>query len=71
VGFELTILVMIGTDYTNSCKSNYLVITITTSPIELVFSLNIAEILYDGKTDCHDITETPLFIFFQTKLNSD
>ena len=32
-GFKLTILVMIGTDYTDSCKSNYHVITTTTSPI--------------------------------------
>jgi hypothetical protein len=46
LGFELTILVMIGTDYTDSCKSNYHVIT--TSPIERVLSLNIAEILYNG-----------------------
>jgi len=32
-GLELTILVMIGTAYTDSCKSNYHVITTTTSPI--------------------------------------
>jgi hypothetical protein len=48
LGFELTILVMIGTDYTDSCKSNYHVIMTTTSPIERVLSLNIAEILYNG-----------------------
>ena len=32
-GFEPTILVAIGTDYTDSCKSNYHVITTTTTPI--------------------------------------
>ena len=31
--FEFTILVMIGTNYTDSCKSNYHVITATMSPI--------------------------------------
>jgi hypothetical protein len=32
VGFELTILVVIGTDCTGSCKSNYHTITTTTAP---------------------------------------
>ncbi len=32
VGFELTTLVVIGTDCTGSCKSNYHMITITTAP---------------------------------------
>jgi hypothetical protein len=32
-GLELTILVMIGTAYTDSCKCNYHVITTTTFPI--------------------------------------
>jgi hypothetical protein len=31
-GFELTTLVVIGTDYIGSCKSNYHTITTTTSP---------------------------------------
>jgi hypothetical protein len=31
-GFELTTLVVIGTDYTGSCKSNYHTITVTTVP---------------------------------------
>jgi len=31
-GFDLTILVVIGTDYIGSCKSNYYVITTTTAP---------------------------------------
>jgi hypothetical protein len=31
-GFELTILVVIGTDYIGSCKSNYHTITSTTTP---------------------------------------
>jgi hypothetical protein len=30
-GFELTTLVVIGTDYTGSCKSNYHAITTTTT----------------------------------------
>jgi hypothetical protein len=33
VGFKLTTLVMIGTDCTGSCKSNYHTITTTTAPI--------------------------------------
>jgi len=33
VGFELTTLVVIGTDCTGSCKSNYHTITTTTTPI--------------------------------------
>jgi len=32
-GFELTILVVIGTDYIGSCKSNYHMITTTTVPL--------------------------------------
>jgi len=32
-GFEFTTLVVIGTDYTGSCKSNYHMITTTTAPI--------------------------------------
>ena len=31
-GFELTILVVIGTDYISSCKSNYHTFTTTTAP---------------------------------------
>ena len=31
-GFELTTLVVIGTDCTDSCKSNYHMVTITTAP---------------------------------------
>jgi len=32
LGFELTPLVVIGTDYIDSCKSNYHTITTTTAP---------------------------------------
>jgi hypothetical protein len=32
VGFKLTTLVVIGTDFTGSCKSNYHTITTTTAP---------------------------------------
>ena len=35
VGFELTALVLIGTDCTGSCKSNYHTIMTTTAPNEL------------------------------------
>ena len=34
--FELTTFVVIGTDFTGSCKSNYHTITITTAPYELI-----------------------------------
>ena len=37
-GFELTTLVVIGTDCTGSLKSNYHTIPTTTAPIKLVFS---------------------------------
>ena len=33
-GFELTTLVMIGTDYIGSCKSNYHTITTTSAPMD-------------------------------------
>jgi hypothetical protein len=36
-GFELTILVVIDTDSTGSCKSNYHTITTTTAPHILFF----------------------------------
>jgi hypothetical protein len=35
-GFELATLVVIGTDYTGSCKSNYHTITTTTAPTDIV-----------------------------------
>ena len=35
-GFKLTILVVLGTDCTGSCKSNYYVITTTTTPIDMI-----------------------------------
>jgi hypothetical protein len=36
MGFELTTLVVICTDCTASCKSNYHTITITTAPYEIM-----------------------------------
>jgi len=36
VGFDLTTLVVIGTDYTGSCKSNYYAISTTTAPSQHV-----------------------------------
>ena len=36
--FELTTLVLIGTDCTGSCKSNYLTITTTTAPVHKCIS---------------------------------
>jgi hypothetical protein len=35
-GFELMTLVVIGTDYTGSCKSNYHTITTTMTPVDEV-----------------------------------
>ena len=39
-GFELTTLMVIGTDYTSSCKSNYHTITTTTAPV-LVYIISL------------------------------
>ena len=39
-GFELTKLVVIGTDCIGNCKSNYLTITTTTDPLYLGLSKN-------------------------------
>jgi hypothetical protein len=36
MGFELTTLVLIGTDYIGSCKSNYHTIMTTTTPCTIV-----------------------------------
>ena len=41
VGFELTILVVIGTDCICSCKSNYQTITTTTTPTKTIEARNI------------------------------
>ena len=38
-GFELTTLVVIGTDYTGNCKSNYHTIMVTTAPNILMLRL--------------------------------
>jgi hypothetical protein len=47
-GFELTTLLVIGTDYTGSCKSNYH--TITMAPKSLVGKSNFSNAIfvYDG-----------------------
>ena len=37
-GFELTTLVMIGTDRTGNCKSNYHTITTMTAPLTLIYA---------------------------------
>ena len=39
-GFELTTLVVIGTDYTGSCKSNYYTIMITTATAPNVYYID-------------------------------
>ena len=41
VGFELTTLVVIGTDSTGSCKSNYNIITATTAPKNIKWKVNL------------------------------
>jgi ketosteroid isomerase-like protein len=38
-GFELTTIVVIGTDCTGSCKSNYHTITTTTAPFEYRYAV--------------------------------
>jgi hypothetical protein len=40
MGFELTALVVIGTDYTGSCKFNYNTITTTTAPQLILWNLS-------------------------------
>ena len=40
-GFELTTLVVIATDCTGSCKSNYHTITKTTAPVSVCVKKNI------------------------------
>jgi hypothetical protein len=45
--FELTTLVVIDTDCTDSCKSNYHMITTTTSPIIIRWSLKLSKIIYN------------------------
>jgi hypothetical protein len=79
VGFELTTLVTIGTDYIGSHKYNYHAITITTAPC-FILSINnqIVPILYPWsvvfsgysgflyKTDRYDITETLLKVALST-----
>jgi hypothetical protein len=44
LGFKLTTLVVIGTDYTGSCKSNYHTITTMTTP--LIHKIKINKIIY-------------------------
>jgi len=75
-GFELTTLVVIGTDCTDSCKSNYHTIMTTTAPVYSVklcdksLSVNSTQQLFPlctfvsspNKTDHHDITEILLDI---------
>ena len=60
VGFELTILVGIGTDCTGSCKSNYHMIT-TTMPRDRE---------YFGKTRCLSFFSWPLYClsFFDLRI---
>ena len=40
-GFELTTLVVIATDCTVSCKSNYHTITTTTAPVSVCVKINV------------------------------
>ena len=49
-GFELTTLVVIGTDYIGSCKSNYLTLTTTTAPLWNEIGYEIRQLyLYSNK----------------------
>jgi hypothetical protein len=47
-GFELTMLVVIGTDYIGSYKSNYHTIATTTTPLfQYVYQCNIHQLIYN------------------------
>ena len=74
VGFELTTLVVIGTDCIGSCKSNYHMITTTTTPnidtgsfISTKFSLHITMLLH-AIYSCNPISGSLFNLFFSLQL---
>jgi hypothetical protein len=55
-GFELTTLVVIGTDYIGSCKSNYHTITTTTAPIYYTYYTDKRTFLFYRTEDMYACT---------------
>jgi hypothetical protein len=71
VVFELTILVVIGTDDIGSCKSNYDTITTTTAP-ELVHYQKTLKTVWCGKyLVIIFIEDNSLIIVFSKNINND
>ena len=73
-GFELTTLVVIGTDCIGSCKSNYHMITTTTTPnidtgsfISTKFNLHITMLLH-AIYSCNPISGSLFYLFFSLQL---
>ena len=66
-GFELTTLVMIGTDCTGSCKFNYHTITTTKAPVRLEYS-ETCLYWYWIRNDCIINYLIQLYVLFWTKL---
>jgi len=53
MGFKLTTIVVIGTDYTDSCKSNYMYHTITTTTGGTRLFWNIERVMYRTVLTCY------------------
>ena len=83
-GFKLTTLVVIGTDCTGSCKSNYHLIMTTTAPVNVnqyryTCTINIYCPSFlpnhskttDDSTFQHDDDFVPYLIFINSTLNSN
>ena len=73
-GFELTTLVVIGTDCIGSCKSNYHMITTTTTPnidtgsfISTKFNFHITMLLH-AIYSCNPISGSLFYLFFSLQL---
>ena len=64
MGFELATLVMIGTDYIGSCKSNYHAIRIktTTAPLDAKTTIIVLDL-----SDVNDTRHLAINIFFTNK----
>ena len=60
-GFELTTLVVIGTDCTGSCQSNYHTIT-TTMALKAIFTFFWQDVISDNERGC-------LFLYIRLKLS--
>ena len=77
--FELTTLMVIGTDYTGRCKSNYHTITMNPYTVEditiLVRTIVHIDILGDkrctGRLECNNISVISVFIVPQDNFSGD